>query len=490
MCTFRDRRRMNDKITRRGFISTALTSAVWPSYGLSNNSATPARLWHEDIAMKASKLNTGNALQILIPVGSMANMVAVTDAFTRLTDVPCTIEEVPLDDISVELILRSRTGDNSVDVALPATYAITDLVQANALLPLDDLAARHEPQGFSDGYLYRIGDHYKNTLYGYQTDGDVYLVFYNKGMMLDPAEQAAYLRATGKPLAPATSWEDLDSMMAFFQRPAHNQYGGNLLRNPEHLTWEWWARFHATGSVPFTQSMRPNINNDAGVAALEEMIAASQNLAPGAASNGIFENWKAFDHGNIFCNMGWGGTQKYLRSTPIMRDNLIISSLPGPKIGGKPSTMGYFNWGWDYTVSANSTQPELAYLFTLFCATPGISTVAVRQAGGFFDPFRAEHYTDPEIRKVYGDSFLEAHAYSMTHCIPDLYMSGQSNYMDALAQHIHTALINEQTAKEALDLTAQQWLHITRRLGQSRQAEQWQALLASYPQQFRSGSGN
>ena len=429
-------------------------------------------------------------MQILIPTGSKANIVAVADSFTRSTDVPCIIEEVPLDDINVELILRSRTGGDSVDVALPATYGITDLAQARAILALDEFAGRHEPSGFSDGYLYRIGDHYKNTLYGYQTDGDAYLLFYNKRMMTDPAEQEAYRRATGKPLEPAKRWEDLDSMMAFFQRPEQNQYGGNLLRNPEHLTWEWWARFHAKGAVPFSQTMHPFIDSDKGIAVLEEMITASEYMAPGAVSNGIFANWKAFAQGNIFCNMGWGGTQKYLRSSPIMRDNLIIASLPGPEIDGKPSMMGYFNWGWNYTVSANSKQPELAYLFALFCATPSISTTAVRQAGGFFDPFRAEHYADPGIRKVYGAAFLEAHEYSMTHCIPDLYISGQSNYMDALAQHLHSALNREQSAEEALSMAAQKWLHITRRLGSTQQAEQWQQLFSSYPEYFQSASSD
>ena len=241
--------------SRRRFVKALMAGALAPTGTIVTVShAAEITPWHEQFARQANLLANGQTLNLLIPNGSAANVKIATDEFTRLSGVACQIEEVAVDDINVELILRTASGDNSVDVALPATFGLADLVQAKAILALDTLAEQYEPEGFSDGYLYRTGDHYTGQLYGYQTDGDAYLLFYNKALMEDPAENLAYREATGRSLAPATSWEELDRMMAFFHRPSQDLYGGSLFRNPGYLVWEWWARFHAKGYLPFNQA--------------------------------------------------------------------------------------------------------------------------------------------------------------------------------------------------------------------------------------------
>lgn len=441
--------------------------------------------WHENVATSARALNTGTALKLMIPNGSGANIKPAVDAFAQLGGVNCQITEVDVDQINIELILRSSGSESAIDVALPATFGIPDLAEAGAIAQLDKWAAIHEPDSLNEGYLYRTGDYYKNHLYGYQTDGDCYLLFYNKRMLLDPAEQKAYLELTGQPLRPARTWEELDQMMTFFHRPDNNQFGGCLFRNPGYLVWEWWARFHAKGYFPFNDNLYPNINNDAGVAALTELIKASAHQTEGSATNGLFDNWADFSKGNIFCDIGWGGTQKYLLKQPGMRNNLVHGALPGPSINNTSSSMGYFNWGWNYTVSSRSSQPELSYLFCLFCASPEISTMAIREQDGYFDPFHARHYADTTIKTAYGESFLQAHQQALSNCMPDLYLSGQSNYLDSLRQQILNAMSGEMTPQQALDACAQQWKHISRRLGMAEQLAQWKILKASYPPEIR-----
>jgi len=467
--------------SRRTFLGKLLKGAAISTTVPSGLAA--ADPWHLQIAQRAKALDTRKKLQVLIPNGSGPNINAAVTQFTRLSGVQCVIEEVAVDAINVELILRAAAGETSVDLALPATFGLTDLVQANAIMALDDLALRYEPAGFSDDFLYRSGDHYLDKLYGYQTDGDAYLLFYNKRMLEDADEQQAFEKVTGRELKPAESWEELDQMMAFFHRPAQNQFGGSLFRNPAYLVWEWWARFHAKGYLPFTNEMRANINNDAGVSALEELIRATDSLTIGSRSNGLFDNWADFARGNVFCNIGWGGTQKFLRANATMRDNLVHTPLPGPKRQGEATSLGYFNWGWSYAVSAGSQQTELAYLLALFCSTPAISTLAVR-ADGFFDPYQTLHYEDDGIKQAYGESFLTAHRQSLNVCIPDLYLSGQSNYLDILRQQILHTVNGEQTAQESMDICAQRWSHVTRRLGESSQKKQWEQLQKNYPDSF------
>jgi len=473
------------KLSRRAFsryLATAATAPLLRPFADSQARNTP---WHESIAEHARTMAHTGDLRLLIPEGSAANISAATREFTRLSGVGCVISEVPVDEINVELILRANTEDATIDVALPATFGLPDLIKANAIVPLDEFATRYEPDDFSDGYLYRVGDHYNGKLYGYQTDGDVYMLFYNKRMLEDAREQQAYEQLTGRTLQPANSWEELDHMMAFFHRPDDQQYGGCLFRNAGYLVWEWWARFHAKGYLPLSDKALPNINNAAGVAVLEEMIAATEFQSPASRTNGLFDNWKDFANDNVFCNIGWGGTQKYLMGQPSMRDNLVHTALPGIRGGDESERMGYFNWGWNYTVSSQSTRKELGYLLALFCTSPAVSTLAVREPEGYFDPFRQRHYEDTDIEKVYGRSFLNAHKDSMRNSIPDFYLSGQSNYLDTMRQQILAAMAGSVTSQQALDACAQQWTHITRRLGTRQQRERWSQLQDSYPEKIR-----
>ena len=47
-----------------------------------------------------------------------------------------------------------------------------------------------------------------------------------------------------------------------------------------------------------------------------------------------------------------------------------------------------------------------------------MSTIAVRDAGGYFDPFRGVHYKDPQIIEVYTTQFLVAHELACATAFP------------------------------------------------------------------------
>jgi len=83
-------------------------------------------------------------------------------------------------------------GTGLYDIALPATYALPDLVVGDAVVPLDILISKYEPAGFRDGVFYSTGDGFEGTTYGFQTDGDAYGMFYNQGFLHDRVRQVRY----------------------------------------------------------------------------------------------------------------------------------------------------------------------------------------------------------------------------------------------------------------------------------------------------------
>lgn len=480
---------------RREFVRKATLSGVGlalaPSLLTLSSRARGATLEdvHEVAAAQAKELAAGRSVKLVImqPSGSLGNVKPVADVFSEKTGIAIDYLEVPLGEINQKVLLEAVSKTGSFDIALPATFGIPDLVESGILVNLDQYAGKYEPEGFQEDALYSIGDYYKGSLYGYQTDGDTYVMFYNKDWLDNPEENKAFSDKHGYELKVPDTWEELDAMMAHFHRPDQGMFGGALYRTQFFLAWEWWVRFHAKGYFPLDDDLNPQINNDAGVEALEEMVAASNFLYPGAKTNGLFENFEAFGQGDKFANIGWGGTQKFLNSDKSkLKGRMAFGPTPGGMVNGQLLKTPYFNWGWNYVVSSVSAEPEIAYLFTLFACSPVMSTVAVRDPGGYFDPFRGAHYEDAEIIKTYSPEFLVVHKESMIGSIPDLYLKGQGEYFDELRVNLGAADAGTKTPKQALDDTARSWERITRRMGKRSQSVQWNFLKSIYPEGVRS----
>jgi len=480
-----------DAMRRRLLQATAAGAAIaaTPSLLVSRDAAAASlQTVHTDTAAAAKQIAGGRqvTLKILQPSGSLGNVKPVAERFTAATGIQFEFIEVPLGEINQKILLEAVAKSGAFDLALPATFGIPDLVESGILVNLDAYAQKYEPQGFRDDDLFTIGDYYKGSLYGYQTDGDTYLAFYRKDWLEDPAEKKRFADKHGYALKVPETWEEFDATLAHFHQPDKGRYGGALFRTQYFIAWEFWSRYHAKGYFPFDDELNPQINNEAGIQALTELIAASKFLYPGAKTNGLFENFEAYGQGDKFANIGWGGTQKYLNGPKSkVAGKLAFGPLPGGKVKGKLVKAPYFNWGWDYVVTTTSKEAEIAYLYALFATSPVISTIAVREPGGYFDPFREVHYKDAEIQKVYTPEFLKAHRESLKDSIPDLYLKGQGEYFDELRVNLTAADVGKKTPKQALDDTAAAWQRITRRLGKRSQVVQWRYLKSQYPDAIR-----
>jgi len=464
-------------------------SAALPLYSSNSQSfASESLAVHDYAAQKALELKGNRAitLDLLLPNGSGANTKPVVDAFTQATGIPVRLTETPVDDINLTLTLDALSGGSTYDLALPATFGLPDLVDAKAIVSISSFAEKHEPAGFRDEILYKIGDTFDNQLYGFQTDGDAYLMFYHKDMLESSDERARYADLYGHDLATPKTWEELDRQIAYFDRPDQDFGGGLLFRTPSYVAWEWWVRFHAKGYWPLAEDLTPQIAGEAGVTALEELIAVTEHLCPETQSLGLFDNWERYAKGDIYCNIGWGGSQKYLNGPQSnMQDRMIFSPTPGGTLGGETFQTPYFNWGWNYVVTSRSTEPEIAYLFALFASSSEMSTLAVRQRDGYFDPFRTEHYQDAAIRETYSKDFLDVHLDSMKNAIPDLYLAHQGEYFRTLSESLNRALNKDISPQQALTRVAESWSLISARTDYEKQRQRWKDLRAKYPPHLR-----
>lgn len=469
---------------RQMFAAIASSVAGAAFYPLTAEASLPLADLDRMAAEEAAKLasDRGVRLRLLIPNGSQGNVEPVIRAFKEMAGIDVELIVTAVDDINTKLMLDQMVGSEGYDLALPATFGVPELAEAGVLLDISAFATKYEPADLREHALYTIGDSYDGRLYGFQADGDAYLMFYNKPWLEDSDNQKRYADQFDQPLAIPETWQELDRQMAFFHHPAENRFGGALFRTPTYIAWEWWVRYHAKGMWPFDDEMNPLIDGEAGVVALEELIAASRFLYPKASAAGLFDNWKAYAHGNIYANIGWGGTQKHLNGpTSKLRGKLAFSITPGGIVDGETLVTPYFNWGWNYVVASQSKETEIAYLFALFASSPRQSTRSVSDPKGYFDPHRPEHYQDEGIIDAYTKPFLEAHEASMRGAIPDLYLDGHGEYFGALNEGIIAAHQGRKDAAAAMDEIAKRWKIITHRLGWAKQQAQWRALRSKYP---------
>lgn len=476
-------------LTRRAFLNSTATligSSPLLSHaqtGLQQTKTSPLASLHKSITTQVKQLVGDSKIELILlyPKGCLANLQPLMDQFSKATGVNFVAKETGVDDINSTIIFSSAQGEYSFDIALPATFGLLDLVNAGALAPLSSYAEKYEPKDYKQDQLYDYGDYVDNIFYGYQTDGDTYLMFYNKAMMDDPDNQEQFQTQHGYPLTLPQTWEELDTMIRFFHKPEKLQYGGCLFRVPGYGAWEWWSRFHAKGYFPLDEKGEPQINNQAGIAALQEMLDISAYLHPNTASDNLFDNWATYSQNQTFCNIGWGGSQKYFNGAKSqVKDNLYYAPAPGGSIKGKTISCPIFNWGWNYVVSAQCPQQEIAYLFTLYACSPTMSTLAVQQ-DGFFDPFRKEHYANKDIQNIYSEAFLDAHQISMESSIPDFYIQNQSSYLSTLQENIYLAYKGSISAQQALDITATEWRLQNARIGKEKQRQNWLTLKDKYP---------
>ncbi|MGJ8627741.1 MAG: ABC transporter substrate-binding protein [Sulfitobacter sp.] len=483
--------RRNRPISRRVVLTRTAASAAALAIGLPSSEVEsgPVKDGVDQMVAKAVRRKFPSfprALSVLIPNGSAANLKPLVMEFEKQTNVKVRLSEADIDGINAELLLDIMLDGRKYDVALAATFGLSDLVLAQAVEPLDSFQKLYEPDGFRDGILFNAGDHLNGSTFGFQTDGDAYLMFYNNQMLKNSHFQKSYQDKFGVELDVPLTWSELDRQMAFFHDPDNGRFGGSLFRTPMYVVWEFWLRFHAKGVWPFSPDMVPQIQGDTGAAALEEMMQATRYLIPGVEDHGVFRNWERYSEGDIYANIGWGGTQKYLNGPKSsMRGKMSFGPTPGGQFGDLTVPMPYFNWGWNYVVSRTSTAPELAYLFCLFASSPVMSTCAVRQVDGFFDPFRPEHYADPGIVDAYSGPFLNVQRAALEGAIPDLYIKRQSEYFGALAEGLDQAFQGQAAPQVALARVAQKWELITSHTGRAGQISQWQQLRSQYPAAVR-----
>lgn len=390
-------------------------------------------------------------------------------------------------DLYSKPIAEHIAGSGAYDVLDIEPAWTPSLADGGVIAPLDDYIKKYMNMADFEDYhpLYKALPTYKGKIWGFFDDGDMLALYYRKDIFEDSKLKEAYQKKFGKPLEVPKSWEEYSQVAQFItDNMAPNVYGAAHFRkagSPGNQ-YDFLQQFRDNGGEFFDADMKAQLATDAGTKTLANMIAANRASMPGNNDLDAVAQWAAWLQGKVAMIYSWPPTGRL--SANYAQSDKRINFVPTSTIAGKvgyaimPGGHPELAIGFNKALSADSANPEAAYLFMQWICSPQVSLARVMLPYSLRDPYRLSHFKSP----LYGALFPSAPEYlrnlnnSANVGLLDIYMPGSQDYALSLDRMCSSVWAGTDPMK-ALQTAAAEWNTITKRLGVDKQKAFYQDYL-------------
>jgi multiple sugar transport system substrate-binding protein len=408
------------------------------------------------------------------------------DKFEQESGIKLDIQTAPFLEYAGKVFNDATTKAGTFDVVLVETNRLGDLDNAGYLVDVTDWVNKYDPD-LADmvAPIGRVSSQYNGKYVGIPDDGDVFILYYRKDLMDDPKEQKAFKAKYGRDLAVPLTYDEYNDLLEFFTRPDEKLYGASEWRVKGVTYWWFWQRLWSAGGTYFTDDMSAAINSDAGVKALEDMVAMNKFMPPDVLSYGYTETLASMQNGSVFSNMTWPAAGKNANDpkTSKTAGKWGYAVMPGYVINGSPNPKSMAAPGYTVIVSNYSKKDkEACYLYTQWYTSPENLIEANKNLGGNTDIIRESVFSDPSWADLFpgAEDYVAAQKANLAIAVPDPVLPGYGEYTQALEIEISNVMTGSKSAKDALDAAAKKWDEITDAFGRDNQQQVWQAFLTAY----------
>jgi multiple sugar transport system substrate-binding protein len=405
------------------------------------------------------------------------------DEFEKQYGIKLNVVEMAPEAIFEKEMTEITAGTGAYDVVqfMPAWIAdysrflepIEPLAQKNGVdLKRDDVGA-----AFRDIY-----NKWAGTTYAMTWDGDLNLLYYNKLAFDNPEHQKKFKDETGKDLKVPDTWDEYAEVCKFFagwdwDNDGEKEYGCDEYLQRGRMYWWWLDRFASMGGVYFDENMKPLINTEAAVMALQNLIDTLPYMPPGALNHGYTELRLALINGDVAMGKQWTDVGKAadLADESKVKGQMGYALVPGWKWGDKVVKHPMLAGGWQLGIPKDSKHKDAAIKFIGFITSPEKALAITKDPATSLDPYRISTYQSPEFQALWptAKDYLAAIDGTLKVGFPELQIPGAAEYMDALDLQLTEALAGNKKPQEALDAAAAEWDKITDRLGRDQQKDLW-----------------
>jgi multiple sugar transport system substrate-binding protein len=420
------------------------------------------------------------------------------DKFKEKFGVQVNIVGVPFGELYEKEKVEFVAGTGAFDLAIVFPKFVGEFAQAGYLLPLDEYAKKLDPKledvtpGYRDFYC-KFG----GKLYAVPFDGDVLSLYYRKDLINHSGEKAAFRKEFGYDLKVPETWDEYMDVAKFFNRGTGQKVGDEKRDRPFYGTafygqkdqiFAWWGNgFASMGGVWFDEkTMKPMINTQNGIDALEYTIKLAKYCPPDVLAYGYEELKDVFLNGDCAMVIQWPcvGKKGADASQSKIVGKIGVSHVPGIKKDGGIYYRALMPCGRTLAISSKSKYPWEAYQILHYLSVEtSIDDVSTPETG--LDPYRYSHFQKPEAYEMFASVddakiYLAGVQKNMEKGYPELVIPGAVEYEEALGVQLMKAIAGETTAKAALDAAAREWDAITDRLGRDDQRSLYQSLVKGW----------
>lgn len=427
-------------------------------------------------AVEAAKAHSGVTLNMTYEAGLQAldprNFSG--PMWEQLTGMKSNVVELSNPDQYSKAVAEHIAGSGAYDVLDISPAWTPSLADGGVIAPLDDYIAKYMNLADLEDYhpLYKALPTYKGKVWGFFDDGDMFALYYRKDIFEDPKMVEAYQAKFNAKLAPPKTWEEYAQIAQFItDQMAPNVYGAGHFRkagSPGNQ-FDFLQQYRANGGKLFGDDMKAGLVSDAGVKTLQNMIAANAASIPGNNELDAVSLWAAFLTGKVAMIYSWPPSGRMAAN--YSQSATAINFIPQSQIAGK---VGYavvpgnpeHATGYNKALSADSANPEAAYLFMQWVCSPPVSLARCMLPYALRDPYRISHFKS----ELYGALFPSAKEYlsnlnnSANVGLLDPIMPGAQDYFLSI-DRMCTAVWAGADPKASLETAAAEWNETTDRLG-------------------------
>ncbi|MGE3537727.1 MAG: ABC transporter substrate-binding protein [Candidatus Tectimicrobiota bacterium] len=376
----------------------------------------------------------------------------------------------------------AKTGDYDIFNQFP--YVVPDAVGVGAILPLDEYAAKGQPDFSGIEAPLRAQQTYNGKLYFFLLDGDQLLVALRKDILdLPGAKEEFQSRYGWEPGCPETTaqWEQLAE---FFQaKKGQTRWGktfdqdlyGALGYRSINFSYRHFLVYFA--SLLFDKEMRPRINTPHGIRAIADFTSIMKYMPPEIQGWGTPQIYPFWASGQAFSVMafpsivGFGNTNAESK----IKGQQLSCVIPGVPLNGTTVRRSPQAAGTGYMVSRSSKHPELAYYFLQWLTGPTKGDEAIAHPQGFWDPMRLSNRSNEAILAKFGAPFVEVTLENTKYVTSLLMLPGNAEYNNIFDTNVALVMQGNATPEEAAKKIEEGWNRVTDELGRAEQIKLWRS---------------
>ena len=359
------------------------------------------------------------------------------------------------------------------------------MANGGVILPIDDYVEQYMDKADLEDFhpLYQFLPTYKGKRWGFFDDGDVFALYYRTDIFGDPELQQAYKSKFNGDLRVPQTWDEYAEVAQFItDQLAPNVYGAAHFRkagSPGNQ-FSFLQQYRTNGGRFFDeQTMKAQLDSEAGLKTFQQMIAANEASIPGNNDMDAVAAWVAWLQGKVAMIISWPPTGR-MSENYAQRDK-AITFVPESTIVGKvgyavvPGGNPQQASGYVKALAAGSSNEEAAYLFMQWSTSPAVSLARVMAPFALRDPYRMSHFTSPLYRSLWpaAKDYLINLSNSANGAVLDMIMPGWQDYALSV-DRMCTAVWAGEDPKTALQRAAAEWDATTERLGVDSQREAYQ----------------